>query len=92
VYNCDIWGFGTCGNTKSEDAHIRVARPTQIVNQTRNAPVALGGTARLGVEAEFPNEVLSYQWYKGLDAVVDNGRIQGSNSSLLTIQTFRPLM
>lgn len=85
VYNCDIWGFGTCGNTKSEDAHIRVARPTQIVNQTRNAPVALGGTARLGVEAEFPNEVLSYQWYKGLDAVVDNGRIQGSNSSLLTI-------
>lgn len=85
VYYCEVWGFGTCGNTRSADAHIRVARPTQVVNQTRNAPVALGGTAHLNVEAEFPDEVLSYQWYKGQDAVVDNGRIQGSNSSRLTI-------
>lgn len=85
VYYCEIWGFGTCGNTRSQDAHIRVARPTQIVNQTRNAPVALGGTANLSVEAEFPDEVLSYQWYKGQDMVVDNGRIQGANASRLTI-------
>ena len=85
VYNCDIWGFGKCGNTRSADAHIRVARPTKIVNQTRNAPVALGGSASLTVDAEFPDEVISYQWYKGLDAIADNGRIQGSNSSILTI-------
>jgi len=85
VYNCNIWGFGSCGNTSTKYAHIRVARPTQIVNQTRNAPGSIGGTVHLNVEAEFPDEVLSYQWYKGQDAVVDNGRIQGSNSSRLTI-------
>jgi len=85
VYSCDVWGFGTCGNSRSQDAHIRVARPTIIVNQTRNAPTVIGGTAHLTLEAEYPNEVLSYQWYKGQDAVVDNGRIQGSKSNHLTI-------
>ena len=86
VYHCELWGFGQCGNTRTAEVHIRVARPTQIVNQTRNAAVQLGGTAVLTVEAEFPNEAISYQWYKGQQMLADNGRIVGTNSSRLEVR------
>lgn len=86
VYYCELWGFGQCGNTRTADVHIRVARPTQIVNQTRNAAIQLGGTAVLTVEAEFPNEAIGYQWYKGQQMLSDNGRIVGTNSSRLEVR------
>lgn len=86
VYRCELWGFGQCGSTSTEEIHVRVARPTQIVNQTRNAPVKIGGTAFLSVEAEIPNEAIAYQWYKGQTALSDNGRIVGTNASQLEIR------
>jgi hypothetical protein len=86
VYRCDLWGFGQCGNSRTNDIHVRVARPTQIVNQTRNAPVKIGGTAFLTVEAEVPNEAISYQWFKGQTALADNGRIVGTTSNRLEIR------
>ncbi len=86
VYHCDLWGYGQCGNTKTDEVHIRVARQTQIVNQTRNAAVTLGGKAFLRVEAEVPDEAISYQWYKGQQMLTDNGRIVGTNSNLLEIR------
>ncbi len=86
VYRCELWGFGQCGSSRTNDIHIRVARPTSIVNQTRNAPVKIGGTAFLSVEAEIPNEAISYQWYKGQTALVDNGRIVGTASNRLEIR------
>ena len=86
VYRCELWGFGQCGSSRTDEIHVRVARPTQIVNQTRNAPVKIGGTAFLTVEAEIPNEAISYQWYKGQTALADNGRVVGTNSSRLEIR------
>lgn len=84
-YYCVIWGFGQCGNTVSDSAHLRVARPTQIANQTRNVPVQIGSRAVLIVEAEVPDEAISYQWYRGQTVLVDDGRIIGSNASRLEI-------
>jgi hypothetical protein len=86
VYSCQIWGYGQCGSTRINDVHIRVGRQTQIVNQTRNAAVKIGGTAFLTVEAEVPNEAISYQWYKGQTALADNGRIVGTSSNRLEIR------
>ncbi|MBU3699849.1 MAG: hypothetical protein FGM33_07550, partial [Candidatus Kapabacteria bacterium] len=86
VYQCELWGFGQCGNTRTAEVHIRVGRQTQIVNQTRNAAVKLGGTAFLSVEAELPDEAISYQWYKGQQMLSDNGRIVGTNSNRLEIR------
>lgn len=85
-YYCVISGFGQCGSTISDSAHIRVGRPTSIVQQTRNAPVQLGKSVVLTVEAEVPDEALSYQWYRGLLALKDDGRILGANSSRLEIK------
>ncbi|MBU3678316.1 MAG: hypothetical protein FGM32_01750 [Candidatus Kapabacteria bacterium] len=86
VYRCELTGYGQCGSTSTNDIHVRVARPTQIVNQTRNAPVKIGGTAVLTVEAEIPNEAISYQWFKGQTALVDDGRIVGTASNRLEIR------
>ena len=85
-YHCRIWGFGTCGNTVTDTAHVRVARPTRIVNQTRNVPVALGQTATLTVEAEIPDEAISYQWYKGQTMLVEGKKFFGATSSRLEIR------
>lgn len=85
-YHCVAWGYGQCGNAVSDTAHLRVARPIEIVNQSRNVPVTLGKNAVLFVEAETPDEALSYQWFKGQTALVDNGRILGSNSARLEIK------
>jgi len=85
-YYCVATGYGDCGSAVSDTAHLRVGRQTQIVNQTRNVPVMIGAKAVLTVEAEIPDEAISYQWYKGQTALTDNGRIYGANSNRLEIR------
>ena len=85
-YHCRIRGYGTCGNAVTDTAHVRVARPTRIVNQTRNVPVGLGQTATLTVEAEIPDEAISYQWYKGQTMLVEDKKHFGVNASRLEIR------
>lgn len=85
-YHCRIWGFGTCGNALTDTAHVRVARPTRIVNQTRNVPVGIGQTATLTVEAEIPDEAISYQWYKGQTMIVESKKFFGATASRLEIR------
>ena len=85
-YYCVIKGFGQCGNAISDTAHLRVGRPIQISNQSRNVPVMLGTKAVLLIEAEVSGESVSYQWFNGLVAIVDNTRITGSTSDRLEIR------
>lgn len=85
-YYCIATGYGDCGSAVSDTAHLRVGRRTSIVNQTRNVPVMIGATALLTVEAEIPDEAISYQWFKGQTALADDGRIYGSTSSRLEIR------
>ena len=85
-YHCRIWGFGTCGNAVTDTAHVRVARQTRIVNQTRNVPVGIGQTATLTVEAEIPDEAISYQWYKGQTVLVEGKKYFGATANRLEIR------
>lgn len=84
----------------SEGATIIVVRPTSITVQPVSQPVAIGGTANLEVAAEAigapDNFVASFQWKKRFwnpntvsyndTLVVDNGRITGAQSTILTIR------
>lgn len=84
----------------SDGASIIVVRPTSVTVQPVSQPVAIGGTANLEVAAEAigaPDDfVASYQWKKRFwnpnsssyndTLVVDNGRITGSQSTILTIR------
>ncbi|RPI66816.1 MAG: hypothetical protein EHM43_10720, partial [Ignavibacteriae bacterium] len=88
VYWCVVSGYGACGDVTTNKAHIRVARETKVLNQTRAVAGVIGETATLWVEAEFPDEVLSYQWYKGTTALVDDGHFFGANSNRLEIRNF----
>lgn len=85
-YHCRIWGFGACGSAVTDTAHVRVARPTRIVNQTRNVPVSLGQTATLTVEAEIPDEATSYQWYKGQTMLEEGKKYFGVSANRLEIR------
>ncbi|HRK04310.1 MAG TPA: T9SS type A sorting domain-containing protein [Chlorobiota bacterium] len=84
-YWCEVYGFGGCGDLRSEDVVVRVARPTQIVQSSRAIAARLGDRAVLWVEAEVPNEALSYQWYRGENPLRESDRIRGVNSSRLEI-------
>ena len=88
VYRCKVIGYGGCGDVMSGQASIRVARKTQIVTQSFAVPGVLGETARLWVDAEFPNEVISYQWYRDQTPLTDNGNYYGSQSNKLEIRNF----
>jgi len=101
VYTCLVKANdGTNFIQKSSDgASIIVVRPTQITEQPSSQPVAEGGSFNLAVAAEAigapDNFVPSYQWMKRNwngatlsyedTPIDDNGRITGSQSSMLTV-------
>ena len=88
VYWVVVDGYGSCGNLTSNQSHVRVARQTQIVTQTRAVPGVIGETVSMSVTAEFPSEVISYQWYRGQTALAEGGRYFGTMSSTLEIREF----
>ncbi len=88
VYWCEVEGYGACGNITTNMSHVRVARQTRLVNQTYAVPGIIGETVTMFVQAEFPDEVISYQWYKGQDMLTDDGHYYGTESSRLEIRNF----
>lgn len=85
---------------ESEGATVMVVRPTQITEQPTSQPVADGGTFNLTISAEAvgapTNFIPGYQWMKRAwnaatltyedTPVADDGRITGSQSSMLTVR------
>jgi hypothetical protein len=102
VYTCVIEATdGTTTVTDTSDgASVYVVRRTEVTQQPASRPVALGSTVDLTVAVEAvgaPQDyVPSYQWKKKYwsvntnsyqdSIVVDNGRITGATSSILTIR------
>ncbi|MBU3700199.1 MAG: T9SS type A sorting domain-containing protein, partial [Candidatus Kapabacteria bacterium] len=97
--------IGTTGSTTvfSQGATVVVVRETQITNHPTSVSAAKGGTAMLSIGVEAvgaPQEyVPGYQWMKRtwnatsliyVDTPInDDGRIYGSQSSILTITDVR---
>lgn len=102
VYHCEVEiSDGTTTKTiKSDDATIMVVRLTSIATHPMSQPVAIGSTVDLYVEAEAVGTATElapqFQWKKRFwnatnrvyqdSALVDNGRITGTSSSILTIR------
>lgn len=105
VYTCEVTTTDglTTVRKMSNEATVMVVRPTSISQQPETTPVAQGGTVNLSVEAEAvggpANFVPTYQWKKRywnavqtryVDSnLVDDGRITGTQSSVLTIRNVR---
>lgn len=83
-YMCRIETYGTCGTVFSNEATIRVARPTQVVDQPRVVNVTIGQRAEIVITIENPNDA-TFQWRRGTNPIADNGNITGTKSSILTI-------
>lgn len=82
--------FGTCGTDTviSQIAVVFVGTPTYVARQVENEVTTIGGTAALSVEAEVsgsPTQGATYTWYRNGIALTDDARINGSKSSILTI-------
>jgi len=88
VYQCEVMSIGACQSVWSQPAHIRVNTATNVVNQTRVVPVSIGGTAVMTIEVEAPANP-TYQWYKGVTMLRDDGRVIGATSSRLEIRDVR---
>ena len=88
VYWCVAEGFGACGNVITNQSHVRVARETKIATQTRAVPGIIGETVSLSVTAEFPDEVMTYQWFRGQTALTESAHFFGTTSSTLEIRNF----
>lgn len=84
AYRCRVETFGNCGTIFTDDAFIRVARQTQIVDQPRVVNVTIGERIDIPVTIENPNDA-TFQWRRGTTVLQDNGNITGTNSSTLTI-------
>jgi uncharacterized protein YodC (DUF2158 family) len=96
---------GNSGSTtvSSEGATVIVVRPTQITSHPASASAAKGGTVMMSVGVEAvggPQDfVPGYQWMKRTwnattltyddTPINDNGRIYGSQSSILTVTDVR---
>ncbi len=86
VYYAIVYGVGGCGDVRTGDAVIRVGRPTSISNLTRVVPTRIGDTAVIVVEAEVPDEAVSYQWYRGSTPLVESRKFYGTRSNRLEIR------
>lgn len=102
VYTCVVEATDgtTTVTVTSEGASLFVVRRTEVTQQPASRPVALGSTVDLSVAVEAvgaPQDyVPAYQWKKKYwnvntnsyqdSVLVDNGRITGATSSILTIR------
>jgi len=92
VYRCAI-DAEDCGNGRSiiytSDAVVYVKRGTEILETRKNIKTPKGGIATMSVQAHVspipPKMIVDIQWYKGTTPLVNNNRIAGAKSSLLTI-------
>ncbi|MDZ4746754.1 MAG: T9SS type A sorting domain-containing protein [bacterium] len=86
VFYAIVEGVGGCGDIRTENVTLRVARPTQIAYLSRAVPTRIGDTAVLTVEAEVPGDAARYQWYRGTTPLVESAKFQGTQSTRLEIR------
>lgn len=79
----------------TEPALLYVHSKTQITSANKVQIVKLGEVATFSFDAHAegvpPNFDVYIQWYRGNQPLVDNDRISGSKSNLLTIRDLKPL-
>jgi hypothetical protein len=82
---------GACGTAQSNRISLRVPSLT-ITSQPTEQRVCAGNVITLNVSAQTDaqNAQLTYQWFKGITALADAGRISGSQTNTLRISNAVP--
>lgn len=69
---------------------VYVKRGTEIMNANIDIKAPLGGTATLSIDAHVtpipPKMIVGIQWYRGTTPLVNDNRIAGAKSSILSIR------
>lgn len=96
TYRCKISyknDFGSICNLYSNEAFVYVHVPTRITNCTDKRIIILGDSTQfiVSTNAAFKDSSTKpqIQWYKDNIALVDNSKISGSNSEILTIKNIQ---
>jgi len=83
-YYCVV--TGSCGVLPSNNAAIIVSQPVVILTQPiTSQTLCVGDSAAFSVTAS--GDGLTYQWYKGVNAITDGGTISGALTATLTINS-----
>jgi hypothetical protein len=94
VYKCKISGNGEAEPVWTEPVLLYAVEPTQITRQPKVVYGAPGGVAKFEIDVHVTaqdNPMLQpkVKWYRGRTPLVDNDRIAGTNSSIMTIRDLR---
>jgi uncharacterized repeat protein (TIGR01451 family) len=81
--------FNLFGTQTSSNALLTVVLPPVILVQPTNQSLAAGTAAQLSVTADGTMP-FHYQWRRGSNDLIDDGRILGANSSTLVISNLLP--
>lgn len=97
VYYCNVWiDCNVPGMVQTKDVVVNVLSTVQITRHAEDMYVGLGQTATASVgahavgqfdaeEGVYDNFGITYQWSKNGQNLVDNAKIAGANSSILSI-------
>ncbi|MGC8749193.1 MAG: immunoglobulin domain-containing protein, partial [Candidatus Kapaibacteriota bacterium] len=95
LYKCLIKGNGEADPIWTEPVLLYAVEPTQITRQPKVVYGSSGEVAKFEIDVHITagdNPMLQpkIRWYRGTTPLVDNDRIAGSNSSIMTIRDLRP--
>lgn len=95
VYRCKITGNGEADPVWTDPVLLYAVEKTQITRQPKVVYAAAGSVAKFEIDVHITpgdNPLLQpkVRWYRGNTPLVDNDRIAGSNSSIMTIRDLRP--
>ncbi len=89
VYQCTIFGNEVCSPVITERIPVYVVSKPDIVREPSDAQIVEGGKVMFELEAHATGAPADYeitvQWYRGATPLVDNDKISGSRSSVLTV-------
>ncbi|MCX7909407.1 MAG: immunoglobulin domain-containing protein [Ignavibacteria bacterium] len=95
VYKCRITGNGEADPVWTDPVLLYAVEKTQITRQPKVVYATTGSVATFEIDVHITpgdNPLLQpkVRWYRGTTPLVDNDRIAGTNSSIMTIRDLRP--
>lgn len=95
VYTCKISGNGEAEPVWTQPTLLYAVEPTKITRQPKVIYTTTGSVATFEIDVHFTaqdNPLLQpkIRWYRGTTPLVDNDRIAGTKSSIMTIRDIRP--
>ncbi|MCX6154061.1 MAG: SBBP repeat-containing protein [Candidatus Kapabacteria bacterium] len=93
IYKCIITNYPAMDSAITDDILVYVTPSVSITQNPVSQKVAIGGIARFEVGTMIPNIKNSshqlFKWYKGNKLLVEDNRISGTNSNMISISNVK---